>query len=148
MLKSVASLVREVTALMDMPEGDAVKKIFKVPLVKPPRQKGVTENKTNRTDFSKNYMREYRQQGKDYQKAPDKVKEFRRNQRKKFKESLNLKKPLTAMLIDQELDWWKDSAQPVTAEEFDFMCDRRGFDEEERLHMAEELNDLGLFSFD
>ena len=150
MLKSVTSPLRNVIAalIIEAPEGDVVKKVFKVPLVKPTRQKGPTENKTNRTDFSKNYMREYRQQGKDYQKSTDKVKEFRRKQRKKFKEHLKLKKPLTAMLIDQELDAWQVDAKPVTAEEFDFMCDRRGFVSEERLHLAEELSDLGLITFD
>ena len=145
MLKNINNHIKKIAALMiDAPEGDVVKKVFKVPLIKPPRQKGPTENKTNRTDFSKNYMREYRQQGKDYQKAPSKVKEFRRKQRKEFKEHLRLKKPLTAKLIDQELDCWKKEARPVTIEDFDFMCDRRGFDEKERLHMAEELSDLGL----
>jgi hypothetical protein len=147
MLKSVTSPLRSIIALIiDAPEGDVVKKIFKVPLIKPTRQKGPTENKTNRTDFSKNYMRKYREEGRDYQKSTDKVKEFRRKQRKKFKEHLKLKKPLTAMLIDQELNYRKDNAKPVTAEEFNFMCDRRGFDEEERLHLAEELSDLGLIS--
>ena len=146
MLKTVASLVREVTAIMDLPEGDIVKKIFKVPEKNPPRAKGPA--RAYKTDFSKNYMKEYRQNGKDYQKAPDKVKEFRRKQRKKFKEHLKHKKPLTAMLIDQELTCWRYDARPITAEEFDGMCDRRGFDNEERLHMAEELCDLGLINFD
>jgi hypothetical protein len=146
MLKNISGLIRGITALMDMPEGDVVKKVFKIPLVKPSRQEGPA--KAYRTDFSKNYMREYRQNGKDYQRAPDKLKEFRRKQRKKFKEHLKLKKPLTARLIDQELGWWKENARPVMAEEFDLMCDRRWFDEEERLHLAEELNDLGLFSFE
>jgi len=132
---------------MDSPDGDVVKKVYTEPKVKPPRREESISNKTNRSDFSKNYMRDYRQEGKDYQRSPDKVKEFRRKQRKKFKEHLKVKKPMTAMLIDQELSWWKNDSKPVTAEEFNFMCERRGFDENEKFLLVEELSDLGLLNF-
>jgi hypothetical protein len=35
-------------------------------------------NKTNRSDYMKNYMKDYRENGKDYQKMPDAIKQKRR----------------------------------------------------------------------
>jgi hypothetical protein len=60
------------------------------PKVKPPRRRPSTQNVTDQSDYSKNYMTEYREEGKDYQKAPDAVKELKREQQKKLKEKFDL----------------------------------------------------------
>lgn len=75
------------------PEGDVVKKFFPAPKQKPPRRRPGIKNKSNRSDYMKEYMTDYRkEQGKDFQKTPDSVKRFRAEQRKRLKEKLNLKK--------------------------------------------------------
>jgi len=65
-----------------LPEGDVVKKFHKKPEIKPPRRKPSVKNKSNREDYMKNYIKEYREDGKDYQKIPDNVKKLRREQKK------------------------------------------------------------------
>jgi hypothetical protein len=144
MLKSVASNIKNIAIAMDIPEGDITKKYYVEPKSKPPRRNPSVDNKSNRSDYSKNYMKDYREQGKDYQKVPDKVKEYRRNQRKKFKGILKTKKPLTAQLIDQELEFWKKQGKNIPMEEFVSICDRRGFDENERTSLLEDLYDMNL----
>ena len=75
------------------PEGDVVKKYFPAPEQKPPRRRPGIKNKSNRSDYMRQYMTDYRkEQGKDFQKAPDSVKKFRAEQRKRLKEKFNLKK--------------------------------------------------------
>jgi hypothetical protein len=72
-------------------QGDMVKKFIPPPKQKPPRRRPAIKNKSNRSDYMKEYMTEYRGEGKDYQKVPDKVKKFRIEQRKRLKEKLDLK---------------------------------------------------------
>jgi hypothetical protein len=72
-------------------EGDMVKKFQPAPKQKPPRRQPAVKNKSNRSDYMKEYMTEYRGEGKDYQKVPDKVKKFRAEQKKRLKEKFDLK---------------------------------------------------------
>jgi hypothetical protein len=69
---------------------EVVHKHVPSPKVKPPRRKPSTQNKTDQSDYSKNYMTEYREDGKDFQKAPDAVKELRRKQKEKLKDKFGL----------------------------------------------------------
>jgi hypothetical protein len=73
-----------------VPEGDIVKKFNPVPKVKPKRRKPSFENKSNRSDYSQKYMEDYRDEGKDYQRVPDKVKEYRREQKKRLEEKFKV----------------------------------------------------------
>jgi hypothetical protein len=76
-----------------LPEGEVVKKFIPTPKQKPPRRRPGIKNKSNRSDYMKEYMTDYRkEQGKDFQKTPDAVKKFRAEQRKRLKEKFNLKK--------------------------------------------------------
>jgi hypothetical protein len=73
-------------------EGEVTKKYHATPEIKPPRRKPSVKNKSNRSDYMKNYMDDYRkEQGKDYQKAPDSIKKQRLEQRKRLKDKFNLK---------------------------------------------------------
>lgn len=75
------------------PEGDVVKKFFPAPKQKPPRRRPGVKNKSNRSDYMKEYMSDYRkEQGKDFQKTPSTVKKFRAEQKKRLKEKFKLKK--------------------------------------------------------
>lgn len=87
-METIANKIRELAVNL---EGDIVKKFRVSPSLKPPRRRPSIHNKTNRSDYSRNYMRKYREEGKDYQKIPDAVKKFRAEQRKHFKEHFNLK---------------------------------------------------------
>jgi hypothetical protein len=130
---------------MPEPEGDVQKKVYEEPLIKPPRRNPAVNNKSNRSDYMKNYMQDYRGQGKDYQKMPGKVKHFRREQRKKFKEKLKTRDPLKAHLLDQEVPMWQNQyASEVPLNEFIWICERRGFNEEERQILLEDLYDANL----
>jgi len=72
--------------------GDVVFKAKPAPQVKAPRRRPSVQNKTQRSDYMKEYMTDYRKEkGKDYQKIPDKIKRLRREQKKRLKEKLNLK---------------------------------------------------------
>lgn len=51
-------------------EGEPIKKFLPSPKKKPPRRRPMVENKSNRSDYMKEYMTEYRGEGKDYQKVP------------------------------------------------------------------------------
>jgi hypothetical protein len=145
MFKSIADSLRSVIATMSTPEGDVVQKVWPEPKIKPPRRETPTSNKTNRTDFSKNYMRDYRQNGKDYQKMAPGIKKLRREQRKRQKEKIKAQNPLKAHLLNQEISWWQKNG--VDHEDFDFICNRRGFNDEERNILIEDLCDLNLITF-
>jgi hypothetical protein len=143
MWKNVAQSLRDLASVISS-EGD-VKKIFRpTPKVKPPRRKPSIQNITQQEGYSTKKVKEFREEGGDYQKMPDAVKKLRREQRKKLRENLKAKKPLKAVLIDQELQMWQGLGNKVDSSEFNWLCDRRGFDEEERQILAEELVDLGL----
>lgn len=89
MIIPLSCYMRSIVAGIEVDEietsGDAVKKFRPNPKIKPPRRQPSTKNKSQRSDYMKEYMREYRGDGKDYQKVPDKVKKWRRKQKKKFK---------------------------------------------------------------
>lgn len=71
---------------------EVVKKYKAPPQQKPPRRRPAIQNKTDRSDYMKEYLHQYRkEQGKDYQKVPDKIKKYRAEQRKRLKKRLNLK---------------------------------------------------------
>jgi hypothetical protein len=65
-------------------DGEVVKKHHPEPKIKPKRRRPSFKNKTDRSDHSQKVMQEYRENGKDYQKKPDKVKEYRRKKKKEF----------------------------------------------------------------
>lgn len=143
MFKSVTDQLKRIAR--DLPEGDVQKKVYHEPLIKPPRRNPSVNNKSNRSDYMQSYMKDYREQGKDYQKVPDKVKQYRRQQRKKYKENLKTKDPIKAHVLDQEVPMWQcqyDSSVPLS--EFIWICDRRGFTEEERGILLEDLYDANL----
>lgn len=73
-------------------EGEVVQKFKAAPKLKPPRRRSPLKNKTNRSDYSKEKVKEFREEGKDYQKVPDPIKELRREQRKRLKEKFNIQK--------------------------------------------------------
>jgi hypothetical protein len=66
-----------------LPEGEIVKKFHLEPKIKPPRRRPSLKNKTDDAHYMRDYMKEYQQEGKGYQKIPERVKEWRREQRKK-----------------------------------------------------------------
>ena len=72
-------------------EGDIVKKFRAAPKIKPPRRKPSVQNVSNRSDYMEKYMTKYREDGKDYQKVPDKTKKLRSEQRKRLKKKFDLK---------------------------------------------------------
>lgn len=73
-------------------EGEVTHKPKATPKVKPKRRQPSYKNKTQQSTYMKEYMEDYRgEQGKDYQKVPDKVKKFRAEQRARLKEKFNLK---------------------------------------------------------
>ena len=76
----ISEIIRRLA--MEMPEGDVVKVIHEETDVKAPRKEKSFTNKSNRSDYSKNYMREYREDGKDYQKLPEKIKELHKKQKR------------------------------------------------------------------
>jgi hypothetical protein len=80
---AIAAALRVVAAKID-PEGDVKTKYRPSPRVKPPRRQSPVKNKSNRSDYSTKYMREYREDGKDYQKMPENLKKLRREQKKRL----------------------------------------------------------------
>lgn len=82
-MNTISNYLRSIISRLPAPEGDVVKKFIPSPKVKPPRRTPSLKNKSNRSDYMKLYMRDYREEGKDYQKLPEKVKEYRREQKKK-----------------------------------------------------------------
>ena len=145
MLKSVATYLKHIVSFLPDLKGDDVKmKFYKEPDVKPPRRNPAVQNKTNSPEYMQQYMKDYRENGKDYQKMPDKAKQYRRQLRKRLRDQLKKKRPLQAALIDQELGYWSKQGQVIDLKEFDFICFRRGFSNEEQNVLAEELSDLNL----
>lgn len=144
MHQTLANQLKYIAFLPDSEGKDVKMKFYPEPKIKPPRRKPSVTNKTNAPEYMSQYMKEYRGEGKDYQKIPDATKQYRRDQRKKLKEKLQKNRPLQAALIDQELTFWSEKAQPVDLNEFEFICARRGFNEEEKKILAEELCDLDL----
>ena len=73
-------------------EGDRKPNKFrKTPKIKHTREQPSIKNKSNAEDYSQKYMERYRkEEGKDYQKAPDKVKELRRKQQESLKKKFDL----------------------------------------------------------
>jgi hypothetical protein len=87
MYQSISAYILEIVSAIN-PEGDIVKKYNPIPKIKPKRRSPSFKNKSNRSDYSQKYMQEYREEGKDYQKVPDKIKKFRKEQQKRLKEKL------------------------------------------------------------
>ena len=82
-MNTIHSHIRDIVALL--PEGEVTFKFREQPKIKPPRRRPSIKNKSQRSDYMKEYMHEYRgEKGKDYQKMPDKVKKWRRRQRKQM----------------------------------------------------------------
>ncbi len=82
-MQCIHDLIRRLAR--EISDGDVVKKRHKDPKVKPPRRDKSFSNESNRSDYMKNYMTDYREEGKDYQKIPKSIKELRKKQRKKKK---------------------------------------------------------------
>jgi hypothetical protein len=141
---SLAKHLKNIVSFLPSDEGEIKKKIYPEPKIKPPRRNPSIRNKSDASGYMKEYMQEYRGEGKNLQKTPDKIKQYRRQQRKKLKEQLRKRRPLQAALIDQELTYWATTREKVPMDEFNFICSRRGFNDEERGILAEELEDLGL----
>ena len=80
----ISDALRDVSAFLDPAEVEIKTKYRPNPKVKPPRRRSPVKNKSNRTDYSKKYMREYREDGKDYQKKPENLKKLRRDQKKRL----------------------------------------------------------------
>lgn len=73
-------------------DGDVVKKYRAAPKIKPPRRRPSVQNVSDRSDYMEKYMTKYREDGKDYQKVPDKAKKLRLEQRKRLRKKFNLEK--------------------------------------------------------
>ncbi len=83
MLYSIHGYIRKLAK--DVAEGEVTVKFRSQPKVKPPRRRKNIQNKTNRSDFMQVYMEKYREEGNDYQKMPDNMKELRKKQKKERK---------------------------------------------------------------
>jgi len=78
-----------------LPEGDVTKKFKAQPKVKPPRRKPSVQNESSRSDYMKVYMEEYRgEEGKDYQKLPQKIKDLRKKQKEERKKKVTKVTPI------------------------------------------------------
>ena len=88
--KPLADAIRAVATMAD-PEGDVTPSKFRVdPKIKPPRRKPSVVNKSQRSDYMKKYIKDYREEGKDYQKIPEKIKELRKKQRTEIKKKFDI----------------------------------------------------------
>ena len=88
MKQSIADLLVDIASSMD---SEVVRKHRPSPKFKPPRRKPSVSNKSQRSDYSKEYMRVYRkEQGKDYQRIPESIKKQRTEHRKRLKEKFDL----------------------------------------------------------
>ena len=85
MCRNVSDLILELASVID-PEGDVVKKFKPAPKVKPKRRRPSIQNESERSDYSQKYMQKYRDEGKDYQKVPKVIKDYRRKQKKRLEE--------------------------------------------------------------
>ncbi len=50
-----------------------------------------------------------------------------------------------AMLLQQELYMWSLIGQSITKNDFDWLCDRRGFNHEQRMFLVDGLKTIGLY---
>lgn len=91
-MRPVVDFIYNVVAEMELCDGDVVKKKIPTPKVKETRKDLSVSNKSNRSDYMKNFMKKYREEGKDYQKAPSAIKKLRKKQKQKLKEKFDLKK--------------------------------------------------------
>jgi len=83
---------RVVARFLGGKDSEVVKKFVPLPEQKPPRRRRKFKNKSNRSDYMKTYMQKYRKEdGKDYQKVPAKVKKFRAEQRQRLREKFRIK---------------------------------------------------------
>jgi hypothetical protein len=89
-MKTIADLIRDIV-IATLPEGEIKVKFRARPKVKPPRRKSPVQNESSKPEYMRDYMKERRQDGDDYQKKPDKIKELRKEQKKKIKEKFDLK---------------------------------------------------------
>jgi len=89
MRKPISNLIRDLV-LATKPDGEIKKIHHPSPDVKPPRRQSPIKNVTSKPEYAREYMEEYRENGKDYQKVPDEVRKFRREQKKRLKEKLKL----------------------------------------------------------
>lgn len=62
---------------------------------------------------------------------------------KKLGEKVSNKR-FTKMLMLQEARFWKSQKKQVEKEDFDFICERRGFSEKNRNTLKEVLKRLGI----
>jgi hypothetical protein len=147
MLKCVASHIRDVVALMGIPEGDLKIKMYDAPKIKPPRRQTPTENITNRSDYMQNYMKDYREHGKDYQKMPDEIKKRRREQRKKQKEHMKKRNPGRVGSLEDSVLEIQKNGRVMDQLAFDNHCSNKRFSALERYLLLEDLCDLGLILY-
>jgi len=88
-LKPISNLLRDLV-LATRPDGEVKKKPIPMPKIKPPRRNPAIKNVSSKPEYSREYMKEYREEGKDYQKVPEEVSRFRREQKKRLKEKQGL----------------------------------------------------------
>lgn len=50
-------------------------------------------------------------------------------------------------LVEQELKFWKSKNEPVSVEDFLFLCNRRGFEKKHIIHLIDELDKLKLAEY-
>jgi hypothetical protein len=84
-MRAITDLIRDLV-LATRPDGEIKKKFIPPPEIKPPRRKSPITNESSKPEYAREYMKEYREDGKDYQKIPDSVKKFRKEQKKRLKE--------------------------------------------------------------
>jgi len=77
---NLADVLRMIAAKSDSPE--IIKKFRAAPGVKPARRRPSFQNKSNRSDYQRDYKRQRQEEGGGYKKVPDKVKQWRRDQHK------------------------------------------------------------------
>jgi hypothetical protein len=84
MEKILSNYIRYVVS--KLPAGEVKFKKRDIPKEKPPRVDSDISNVSSKPEYFSSYMKERRENGKDYQKVPKIMKEFRKKQRKKKKE--------------------------------------------------------------
>lgn len=85
----IADIVRVLSYDLD---GDVKPRFLPSPGDKPKRRRPSVQNVSQRSDYMKQFMREYRgEKGKDYQRKPKPLKDFLRRQRERIRKRFNLK---------------------------------------------------------
>ena len=79
---SAADLLRIIATKTD--PDVVVKKFRPAPGAKPARRRPTFQNLSDRSTYHRDYKRRQREEGKDYQKVPEDVKTWRREQRKRL----------------------------------------------------------------